>query len=48
MTVKGGMHYDFYSRYFITTDDKILKKRQEIENIHVMSPVEFVNILEEE
>lgn len=34
-------------KYFITTDDKILKKRQDIENIHVMNPIEFVSTLEE-
>ncbi len=33
--------------YFLTTDDKLLNKRQDITQLQVMSPVEFVtHILE--
>lgn len=34
--------------YFLTTDDRLLNKRQKIENIQVLNPLDFVKILEEE
>jgi len=34
--------------YFLTTDDKLLKKRQDITEVHIISPVEFVTTILEE
>jgi predicted nucleic acid-binding protein len=35
------------AEYFLTTDDKILKKGKHIKEIKIIDPIEFIKILEE-
>ena len=34
------------AEYFLTTDDKILKKGKHIKEIKIIDPIEFIKILE--